>query len=275
VFYFERPIHIEGIASVFVKRLKEGYMFSGHIHHVNWEMVYVVDGCVGVTAGDRVVKCRAGTIIFHQPNEFHRIWNSENGESVIMIVSFLIKGASIDCLREKIITLTDDEQSTMHKLHDMIMENAVELHGELSAKPSFHGNHFLSAQFCTLLEHQLYRCATSNNFVISKATKNSSLFSRAVNSMKSHIGDNLTIKEFADELQISQSHLKRLFQRYAQTGVHEYFLTLKVNHAKTLLSQGESVYHTALAVGFEDQNYFSTAFKRITGVPPSKWIETD
>jgi AraC-like DNA-binding protein len=39
------------------------------------------------------------------------------------------------------------------------------------------------------------------------------------------------------------------------------------------LRQGLSVKETALRVGFSDQNYFSTAFKRIIGHAPSRIIK--
>ena len=91
--------------------------------------------------------------------------------------------------------------------------------------------------------------------------------------MQHCIDRSLAVNQLASELHVSQSQLKRLFHHYALTGVHEYFLKLKMNHAKVLLSRGESVRNTALAVGFDNQNNFSTAFKRETGLPPSKWEE--
>ncbi len=273
--HFSRPITIDGLATISIKELEENYQFAGHIHQTVWEMVYVIDGYVGVTAGDRIVKCRPGSIIFHQPTEFHRLWNAGKGNIIIMIVSFAASGDSLDGLREKMLTLTNDELSAMRKLQGMILDNATQEIEELSAKQAFYNDNFLASQFVTLLEHVFYCCAKSTNVITSKSTKDSHLFSLAVKNMKQHIGDAYTVKELADELQINQNRLKRLFQHYAQTGVHEYYLALKISHAKTLLSQGASVYDAANAVGFNDQNYFSTVFKRITGVSPSKWQGDD
>ena len=51
----------------------------------------------------------------------------------------------------------------------------------------------------------------------------------------------------------------------------EYFNRIKMQRAAELLNEGVSVKQAALQVGFHDQNYFSTVFKRITGHTPSKY----
>ena len=43
------------------------------------------------------------------------------------------------------------------------------------------------------------------------------------------------------------------------------------SEAKQMLSEGEPVTTVADSLGFSSQNYFSTAFKRKTGVSPSEY----
>lgn len=42
-----------------------------------------------------------------------------------------------------------------------------------------------------------------------------------------------------------------------------------------MLKSGMSVKETAAALGFANQNYFSTVFKRITGSAPTKYVNGD
>ena len=56
----------------------------------------------------------------------------------------------------------------------------------------------------------------------------------------------------------------------AGVGIMVYFNRLKMQRAAELIKEGFSVKEAALSVGFSDQNYFSTVFKRITGRPPTK-----
>ena len=46
---------------------------------------------------------------------------------------------------------------------------------------------------------------------------------------------------------------------------------MKMRHAVTLLKEGKRVGEVATALGFADQNYFSTAFRRVMGVPPGQY----
>ena len=76
----------------------------------------------------------------------------------------------------------------------------------------------------------------------------------------------------AEVLGVSLSKLKRVFSQYSLIGVHEYFLGLRVSYAKQLLSQGESVTRVSELAGFNNQNYFSSSFKRVTGISPKDYI---
>ena len=96
------------------------------------------------------------------------------------------------------------------------------------------------------------------------------VFYNAVNYMNSRICEQPGIKEIADYCGTSASSLKRIFLKYSGLGVHRYFLKLKINAAAHLLENGSSVCETAEKLGFSSQGYFSFAFKRETGFPPSR-----
>ena len=70
---------------------------------------------------------------------------------------------------------------------------------------------------------------------------------------------------------MSVSNLKKVFFRYSGLGVSRYFTELKVRHAVMMLNDGKSVKETSYALGFGDQNYFSTVFKRIMGKSPMQY----
>ena len=81
--------------------------------------------------------------------------------------------------------------------------------------------------------------------------------------------------ELAFLCNMSAINLQKIFSRYAGVGVMEYFNRVKMRKATELLEEGLSVKETALRLGFHDQNYFSTVFKRIIGVAPSGKTKTD
>ena len=70
---------------------------------------------------------------------------------------------------------------------------------------------------------------------------------------------------------MSEVNLKKTFSKYLNIGVINYYNNLKINSAMTMLKDGMTVRETAEALGFANQNYFSTVFKRITGRTPSNY----
>ena len=94
------------------------------------------------------------------------------------------------------------------------------------------------------------------------------LFAKAVDLMLEKIDTRASVEEFAEQLDISRSHIKRIFAALSGIGAHDYFNLLKINKAKELLLSGYSVTTTAERTGFANQAYFSAAFKRIAGISP-------
>ena len=95
----------------------------------------------------------------------------------------------------------------------------------------------------------------------------------AVEYLKSHIYDS-TFK--VDKLHhlcgISDTYFRKIFvSRFSMTP-QEYVITMRISHAKSILDSGdyESIGEVARLVGYNDALYFSKAFKKIYGYPPSE-----
>ena len=96
------------------------------------------------------------------------------------------------------------------------------------------------------------------------------LFQDAVAYFNSHIDSNITSDELARYLCVSKATLSRCFRKYAGTGVHRYFLKLRVERATALLKEGLGVAETADRLGFGSPSYFSARYKQETGRCPSE-----
>ena len=263
-----RPtISVDTLVSAFSVYRGEGYRFPGESHNF-WEMVYISEGYAGITAGSQIYKCHSGALIFHKPNEFHRIWNAGKKDIKFTVISFYAKGEYINALANKMLYLDKNGLELMHKLQSEIEQNGPD---DNYMPQNFRNNKAAVSKFVALLEFFLYECVKAPTNIEPKTTGSAAIFTAAVKAMNKHIDKPLKANELAEELHISLSQLKRIFNRYALTGVHEYFLDLKIAKAKDLLSKGESVYNTAFALGFSNQNNFSATFKRETGTSPSKW----
>lgn len=263
----ERPIFVTKLYSAFTTEEAEEFNFAGESHEF-WEMVFVEKGTVGITAGSRVFTCLPGTLVFHKPNEFHRIWNAGKGAIRFSILSFFLQGEYGKKLYNKVITLCGETEQLANSLIRQIAENQGKIHF-LPEALQVPGVPY--ARFCSTLELLLYACAETANQPRETATGNAAIFTAAVKKMRENIRQPMKTRELAEALHVSLSQLKRIFQQYASTGVHEYFLGMKMDHARSLLRQGQSVGLVAEAVGFDSPNYFSVAFRREVGISPGAY----
>ncbi|MFZ5642485.1 MAG: PocR ligand-binding domain-containing protein [Bacillota bacterium] len=79
----------------------------------------------------------------------------------------------------------------------------------------------------------------------------------------------LTIKDTADYLFISPSHLSRLFRQQLDCTFNDYLTRVRVEKAVELMKRPElNVGQVAKAVGFKNQSYFSKIFRKYIGVTP-------
>lgn len=90
---------------------------------------------------------------------------------------------------------------------------------------------------------------------------------------KKYIGDNftekITIASVAKYCNISRSRLEHLFSFSVGHGVAEEIRLCRIAYSKELLCTGEyPIKYIALLSGFASSDYFSTVFKRYTGVSP-------
>ena len=97
-----------------------------------------------------------------------------------------------------------------------------------------------------------------------------------VEKAQTYIGTNysypVTVEDVAAYVGISRSHLFRSFQTYLGKSPKEYLSEYRIRQACHLLKETDlSVSAIAYSVGFENNLYFSKAFKKIKKISPSEY----
>jgi AraC-like DNA-binding protein len=78
----------------------------------------------------------------------------------------------------------------------------------------------------------------------------------------------------ADAMGMSRASLHRKLKAITGFPPSEFIRNIRLRKAAALLtSQADSVTQIGIAVGFEDQSYFSKSFKKQYGVPPSEYLQ--
>jgi len=92
---------------------------------------------------------------------------------------------------------------------------------------------------------------------------------KAVRWIEEHYHEGTSINAVAEEIEISESYLSRLFKTYMGYTFVEYLTNYRIKVAIQLLKDHTiKVYEVAEKVGYNDPKYFGTLFKKKMGVTP-------
>ncbi|MBQ4160235.1 MAG: helix-turn-helix domain-containing protein [Clostridia bacterium] len=261
-------LKINSMFSYFIRECGRDFVFLGETHNF-YEVVCVLNGSVSITAGTEVYTLSAGSAIVHTPMEFHSVRAAEGTTPTIMVFSFLAD--AFPKLDRKIFAFTSAEETLLMDAWRM----AEKAFYRVNYRLKLNEGRELEAQRCfDTLSLFLLRLFTNSTDV---QTHRTSATAQTYSSIAAYINENLAaiqcVAQIADAFGISPVGLQKLFHTYTGSGVMHYVNHLKIARATEMLKSGSTSKATALALGFTDQNYFSTVFKRITGMSPTHYFK--
>jgi transcriptional regulator GlxA family with amidase domain len=90
-----------------------------------------------------------------------------------------------------------------------------------------------------------------------------------INLMENNIEVPLSLPAIADKCKLSLRQIERLFHKYRGLTPSQYYLSLRLMHAKQLLlNTNSSVIDISIATGFETQSYFTACYRKHFGSSP-------
>lgn len=271
----KEKVKIERLYSLFKRHYNKGHRFLGEMHDF-WEVVYVIDGEVIISADENVHDFKSGDIIFHKPLELHKFNVVGDEGATMLIFSFDMSGELCKKMERQAFHLDKYERSIIKNFLNFL-ELEQEKYPETKGNITYSDFHLVYSQDDVFLQRAsvyissiILSLASGANTLAKTKTHETELFRRALIIMNERVAEQLSVKELADLLNVSQSSLKRLFDKYAGMSVHKYFLSLKIKTATIMLKGGMSVNEVSDALGFSSQGYFSSTYKRETGNNPSQ-----
>ncbi|UJF35486.1 helix-turn-helix domain-containing protein [Paenibacillus hexagrammi] len=101
-----------------------------------------------------------------------------------------------------------------------------------------------------------------------KHKNNHDLIAKAQNYIKlNYHGQELSLHLVADYVNVSPSYFSVLFSQFTGKSFTEYVTSIRLKRAKELLETSDAkTYEIAHMVGYQDPHYFSTIFKKSTGI---------
>lgn len=274
-----KALIIDGIYTIHYFEYTKDFAYSGEFHDF-WEIVYSDKKSVVITAGTNEMTLKAGQMYIHKPNEFHKIRCDGSNAANSVIISFdsgcrellNIAGIVIDCSSEEkrlmgnIINEAVDAFSTpLGTQYTRVLEK--------SEKSSFGSEQMIE----NYLEQLLIRLIRRNNRqrTSAKNTGSEILLLKICEYLEANVDKPLTFTDIQSEFNASASVIKRLFHSNLNCGIMEHFLRLKIDAAKQMIRENEYNFtEIAEVLAFNTPQYFTTAFKRISGMTPSEYAKS-
>ncbi|OCA83246.1 AraC family transcriptional regulator [Bacillus sp. FJAT-27225] len=114
-------------------------------------------------------------------------------------------------------------------------------------------------------------CETVKEF----STRNySPIIKQVVDYIHFNLQNPLTLNEIALEMRVNPSYLSRKFKEETNKTLTDYINHKRIEEAKVYFYRGnKTVTEIAFLVGFNDVNYFSRVFKKLTTLTPSQYLK--
>lgn len=277
-------IKVTGIYTVHYFKYGRNFRFKGEKHDF-WEMVFIDSGNAKIIADEKELILKQGEAYFHKPNELHNIYTDDKFANSA-IITFECKSRILKQLGDKIHVLDEYEKSLLNKI---IQEAKISYSDKLNdvyltkmskkATAPFGGEQIIK-NCIELLIISLIR--SSDNKI--NHTDNLSLnisSNKIVDSVKAILYEKLdsassiNLNDISYKLGFSKSYIKSQFKKQTGYSIIQYYIDLKIDKAKKLLSQQKyTVSEIADALGFSSVYYFSRQFKLHTDMSPTEYANS-
>ncbi len=110
---------------------------------------------------------------------------------------------------------------------------------------------------------------------IVRANNSHSELTPALEYVKSHLGQKITLKQVSARCGMSPYKFSRAFHRAFGETFQNFLLRFRISKAcEMLINPHTRISDVAFLTGFHDASYFSKVFKRFHGVPPTHWQQS-
>ena len=250
--------------------------------HDFWELVYADKESLVCEADGEEFTLSEGEILFHKPNETHALRANGKNAPNVFIISFECKSEAVRFFENKrlkldktllrfIYAIIDESKKTF----DLPYSDPTLKKMKLLPSPVLGGQQLIKS-YLEILLVSLMRSETQKEnaeaVFLPAEELDGQIASRAIDFLKAHVYENLTVADICEALHYNKSHVFKQFKKAKGCSIMAYFNQLKIQTAKRLLRETSmSVTQISDKLAFDAPNYFSKTFKRLTGYTPSTY----
>ena len=283
-------VNVSGLVNVSYYTLSKDFLWSGESHEP-WEMVYVDKGEMVITAGTDTYLLKSGEAAFHCPHEFHNLRTSGQKAANVIVLCFLCDSPIMRSFERKILSLNAQEKACLSS----IVQEAEATYQHFDNTASFNvapcvdlvpreNLPFGARQIIkNLIEYFLiliYRNQSGIHFdaravPVNQMHHHAQIAVKVQEYLAEHYAERITLEMLAASQNISISQLKRIFREHTGDSVIPYLTALRIKEAKRLIQESSLNFsQIAVAVGYDNIYYFSSVFKKHTGMTLTEYSKS-
>lgn len=267
--------------AVYRHDLHYGYAFPGHWHE-EYEIIYVKEGIFRFLVNGELFCVHKDQALFLDQCAIHAFPENDSRGCYISILfgkKFLFPASSSYICQQFYSEIPSQRVSLTQKLteetgwqRDILSQ--IRRLDRLSCTTS---ESALTIQIALLTIMDTLRSEKSYSPIQNHPLVQNESIREALLYIHQNYDEKISVQDIAWALHLSVNHFIRIFKFMLGTTPQKYIQTYRVQQAISIMSTVPensflSIAEIAAAVGFNDVNYFSRSFKKVTGMTPSQYI---
>ena len=275
-FHFEQLYQLSGFNSIDLLQYSDiQYNHSSSIppQHKQWcdEITYVYGGQGTILHNDNTYEISSGQIHLCCKEDMHQIFNNKGGTLRFYCIGYAIHPQNplnklMQEVREELIQTQTPIINDCWELRTAFEHTLFALYNQDNTELS---KHIAASSLNYILSVILNGYLQKNTQKIRKTMSKENLLFQIMGYLKSNVYDINALKSIAIELGYSYSHISHFFSDTTGKNLKDYFTSLRMEAARSLLKDGMHVTQVSETMGYSSIHTFSRAYKAYFQSSPS------
>lgn len=231
-------------------------------------LIYCIDGTGKIQVRDNTYVLNANNYFIIPSHEAHKYWAS--GDSPWSIYWLHFGGDRSSCFKDYLCRTISIEPSIRSRIDERITlfnEVLTALESGFSVENINYANMCLNGLLASFFYIETFRLV--------KGFHSPNKVDQSIIYMQKNINKSLTIKDLANNVQLSESHFSKIFRNKTGSSPLDYFINLKMQEAiRLLINQSLKIKEVAFKLGYSDPYYFTRIFSKHIGSSPGTFVKT-
>ncbi len=281
-YQIRKSIEIDSITSIHYFEFDDSFVDIPE-EHEPWELVYVDRGECDIIAEGKPISLKQGEIYFHKPHETHMIKTLRGIAPNVFIIVFSSTSEAMKYFENrKLEASMTTKQHIAAIIHEASNTFDLPFNNPRMQKLELKKDSSLWAGEQTILirlELMLIEIVRSNNIFKEKPKRffpkdiiTDDFALKVIDFMESRLYGKFTMDELSRELSFGKTYISKYFTKVCGYSIIDYFNMMKINEAKRLIRESRfNFFEISERLMFANSHYFSTLFKKHTGMTPTQY----